>query len=1032
MAVKPSSEAVIEAQTEKRNRFSDIQDFKDFVKTAFIQGSGIDPALYSECIEFHSDLEVDYGHEASYPIHEMLGWKLTRFGRQARETQYAAILKNEDGSVWQAIISDWDEEKQRPYIYIAPTDGGDRAFLPPIPKSIRQKIASRYGMEVPLEGSFWEWVETANIPLIVTEGAKKSLAALSQGYVSIALYGCWCGGKESLIDDLKPFHTENRIWLLGYDRDDKQSAKRSVTIGKKRLTVCLTRDVKCYVEDMFWNSEDGKGIDDLIVNRGTGAFDIAYAKAMSRLEKQFKAGGTYSDDDDKVKPPKQIDVAREIAEKYRNILAFNNEIGCWMRYAADNVGVWARETDEYIESIVYQIILSEGHDNFSSAFVSSVVRLLRHELIERSWNEKPPTEFLPFRNGVLEIATGKLIEHAPGYRLTWQLPRNHSTEGAFDKINKFLDDLTAGNAALKDLLICYCNAVIKGRADLQRFVHLIGLPGTGKGTFSRLIISLIGEENVHTTNLEEWCKGKFEQANAYKKRLVVFPDEDKYAGKIGKFLSLTGQDFLRAEEKNKTAFKFKYDGLVMLMSNFPIFAGDAARGVKRRVITVPCNNVVPTGKRRNMEEEFEPELPAFTNYVLSIADDHVTAVLLGIQEIPECTLEFWENRMRVDSIAAWINQSVVWDAEASTAIGLNKNEGSNGEEVMTLFGSYSRHCQNLGNTPKSHNNFSPDLIDICKSVLNWPIEKKSTNTGKFIKGIRLRRLTFDDDIPTYDVWLSNRLLEKVTASDGQSDGQSDGSEPLLYKESDGSDGYNPKSLEILEEKNGLEIKTEISTETLPSGNIQPGDTILVNNSPSPEMNGLVEPVSEVFPGANGGIITESGKSFSLKMVEKVECDRPQADKLACPPLDDYYRSLAVVPKTLKVDVGYGEINVVATPYKKMQQSSSFHFMVTFPDGTKDAFKKKISSSKPSDLLLEVRRHSVLVNWYSQQWLTWSKLIGQKFRIRRLNRDLHSDVDFIYMTAKLVEVPSFPIRNKFDFSLDSGERIPVYIADIMND
>lgn len=806
MAVKPSSQS--EAPTEKRNRFSSLQDFKDFVKTAFIQGSGIDPAIYSECIEFHSDLEVDSGHEASYPIHELLGWKLTRFGHQARETQYAAILKNEDGTVWQAIVSDWDEDKQRPYIYRAPNENGDRAFLPPIPTTIRKKIAARYGIEIPLDGSFWEWVEGANIPLIATEGAKKSLSALSQGYIALSLYGCSCGGKDSLIDDLKRFHTENRIWLFGFDRDDKQSAKRAVTIGKKRLTLCLTRDVKCYVEDMFWNSEDGKGIDDLIVNRGTGAFDIAYAKAMSRLEKQFKAGSYSSDDDDKVKPPKQIDVAREIAEKYRNILAFNNEIGCWMRYAADHIGMWSRETDEYIESVIYQIILSEGHDYFSSSFVSSVVKLLRHELIERTWNEKLPTEVLPFRNGLLEIGTGKLLEHAPGYRLTWQLPRNYEVGGSWQKINKFLDDLTAGNSAMKDLLICYCNAVIKGRSDLQRFLHLIGLGGTGKGTFARLIASLIGEENIHTTSLEEWCKDKFEPANAYRKRLVVFPDEDRQGGKIGKFLSLTGEDYLRAEEKHKTAFKFKYDGMVMVMSNLPIFGGEAASRVKRRVITVPCNNVCPVGKRRNLEKEFEPELPAFTNFILSIPDDRVTSVLLGVQEIPECTLEFWENRMRVDSVAAWINQSIVWDAEALTPIGFNKNEGNNGEEVRTLFGSYSRHCQNLGNTPKSHNNFSPDVLELCKSVLNWPVEKRSTNTGKFIKGIRLRRPQLDDDVPTYDVWLSNRLSnqdsEKVTASDGSSDGSSDGLEPLPVKESDGSDGYSQISSEILEEKNSLE------------------------------------------------------------------------------------------------------------------------------------------------------------------------------------------------------------------------------------
>jgi putative DNA primase/helicase len=976
MPTKTSSKPNIEQdlqQADPRNRFASFQDFKDFVRSTFINGSGIAPELYAESVEFHHDLEVDDGHEANYPIHEALRWKVTRFGHQARETQYAAILKNEDGSVWQAIISEWDEEKQRAYKYLAPTANGDRVFLPPVPISIRKKISSRYGVEIPLSGSFWEWVETCNLPIINTEGGKKSLAALTQGYISLGLYGCQCGGKEKLIPDLERFHKEGRIWLFGFDRDDKQSAKRAVTMGKNRITKHLNQLNKCYIEDIFWNSEDGKGIDDLIVNKGTGAFDVAYAKAMSRLEKQFKAGTFSSSDDDKQKPPSQIMVAREIAEKYRNILAYNNEIGCWMRYAADNIGMWSRETDEYIEAVVYQIILSEGHDHFSSSFVSSVVKLLRHELIERVWNEKPPTEFLPFKNGVLEVKTGKVLEHAPGYRLTWQLPRNYVIGGNWEKINQFLEHLSAGNQAIKELLICYCNAVIKGRADLQRFLHLIGLGGTGKGSFARLIASLIGSENIHTTSLEEWCRDKFEPANAYRKRLVIFPDEDRQGGKIGKFLSLTGEDYLRAEEKHKTAFKFKYDGMVMVMSNLPIFGGEAASRVKRRVITVPCNNVVPIGQRRNLEVDFEEELPAFTNHVLSLSDDHVTAVLLGVQEIPECTLEFWENRMRVDSIAAWINQHVIYDPEASTPIGFSKHEGSNGEEIKTLFGSYSRHCLNLGNAPKSHNNFSPDLLELCKSVLNWPVEKAHSNTGKFIKGIKLRIPGVHDDVPTYDVFLSSRLSNlvtaKVTASDGSSDGYSDGLKPLPVKESDGSDGYSQNLLEISKEKKGLEIKEEISTEVVQTPQVGP------------------------------------------------------ADKFACPAKDDYYQDFEVKPICFSLSSAFGEISVTAEPYKRVKSTNQSKIWLVFEFADGRAAKSVTGLGDKKHLPKLAADCGAVHAWEKQQYKKWSKKVdsSDKFRVRLLNTDPSSEEDYIWMeNCTLKSVPNPPSSHQFIFKSEEGK------------
>jgi putative DNA primase/helicase len=151
---------------------------------------------------------------------------------------------------------------------------------------------------------------------------------------------------------------------------------------------------------------------------------------------------------------------------------------------------------------------------------------------------------------VVEVATGKLLPHSPDYRLTWQLPREHNPLATnWNTIDAYLDHLSGGNSALKDIYLCFCNAVLKGRADLQKFLHMIGIGGSGKGTFARLVTDLIGEENILSTTLEDWCSNRFESASAYRKRLVVFWDEDKQVGNIGKFLSLTGGDWIRAEEK---------------------------------------------------------------------------------------------------------------------------------------------------------------------------------------------------------------------------------------------------------------------------------------------------------------------------------------------------------------------------------------------------------------------------------------------------------------------------------------------------
>ncbi len=61
--------------------------------------------------------------------------------------------------------------------------------------------------------------------------------------------------------------------------------------------------------------------------------------------------------------------------------------------------------------------------------------------------------------------------------------------------------------------------MLRGRNDLQKFLHLIGGGGSGKSTFTTLLTALIGEENTVTLNLTD-LEDKHEIARIFGKRLV--------------------------------------------------------------------------------------------------------------------------------------------------------------------------------------------------------------------------------------------------------------------------------------------------------------------------------------------------------------------------------------------------------------------------------------------------------------------------------------------------------------------------------
>ncbi|NJN49722.1 MAG: DUF3854 domain-containing protein, partial [Alkalinema sp. RL_2_19] len=153
-----------------------FKSFTQEIEQECCQGSAIDVALFATCVQLTGDTILQPGGEVSYPIHDALNWRMTRFGKQARQNQSAALFLNEDQSCWQAKLADpiWDKQKQKARKYETPVGAGSRAYFPPVPAAIRQQIADRYELAVPEAGSFWQWVKHANVPIVMTEGAKKA------------------------------------------------------------------------------------------------------------------------------------------------------------------------------------------------------------------------------------------------------------------------------------------------------------------------------------------------------------------------------------------------------------------------------------------------------------------------------------------------------------------------------------------------------------------------------------------------------------------------------------------------------------------------------------------------------------------------------------------------------------------------------------------------------------------------------------------------------------------------------------------
>lgn len=263
-----------------------FEQHQELVTQSFAK-SGVERWLGTKGFEFVADTAIDPNGVSVFPIDEFLNPEkhLVTQGHQARANQSALLMFNEDGSAYQAIIN--RPHKDKPYQYLAPTGAGNRAFLPHIPRAVRRAIVKRYGRQKYADlldaPSFWDWVAAhPEISIILTEGVKKALSLLQQGYVAIAVYGCSCLGSP----DLNRFLPGRKI-TIAMDSDSQPSTVAKVGRAILGKVAELRRKGAFRVLVATWNSNLGKGIDDLWQGCGSAAVEDAIANAIT--EDVFRA-----------------------------------------------------------------------------------------------------------------------------------------------------------------------------------------------------------------------------------------------------------------------------------------------------------------------------------------------------------------------------------------------------------------------------------------------------------------------------------------------------------------------------------------------------------------------------------------------------------------------------------------------------------------------------------------------------------------------------------------------------------------------
>ncbi|MCA2553025.1 MAG: DUF3854 domain-containing protein [Microcystis sp. M04BS1] len=195
-------------------------------------------------------------------------------------------------------------QKSKPLKYEHPPKIATEIFALRTSYGIGLKIAEKQGLKDDYlarlgdnsldseDREFWQWIiNHSQIPICLSEGAKKAGALLSAGHIGISLPGIFNGfrqekdswgnaiGLPRLIPQLEAFCQSGREVVFCFDEDTKPETVKNVRIAIEK-TGKLLEDQNCKIFVARWSNEF-KGIDDFIVAKGEDEFDRVFSERIS-------------------------------------------------------------------------------------------------------------------------------------------------------------------------------------------------------------------------------------------------------------------------------------------------------------------------------------------------------------------------------------------------------------------------------------------------------------------------------------------------------------------------------------------------------------------------------------------------------------------------------------------------------------------------------------------------------------------------------------------------------------------------------
>lgn len=531
-------------------------------------------------------------------------------------------------------------------------------------------------------------------PIIITEGPGDGLTAVALGYDVVAVRGAALVNNAELLEEIAN-GVRNRLVILAGDSDKAgQEFNRRVAtgLGAHGIDVHALELPQGAGDITAWREADPEGF--------AGAFHAA-VKAARPVESNAahdrdrrrnamaeRTGARAVDEDDASDAVAQL---RAVQDQYGeddgnpdavNAYAFAAWVSGRVRYAKGlgffvwNGVTWQCDSD-LLRSEIHRMgaaLAVGGEAKRAKPFlmttrIDALITELRGvpgvKVDSDLFDAKP--HLLSFRNGVVDLRTGKLRPHDKDDMLTVSLPVDYEPEATAPRWEQFVAEIMPGMPEMPGYLQRLVGYGITGSTSEQCFAVLWGKGANGKSVFTETLTDVFGRITKTTpfSTFETRASGGIpNDIAALRGARLVMASEGNADKRMDEALikRVTGKDKITARFMRQEFFTFAPTFLMWLATNHkPEFASQD-EGLWRRVKLIPFTRYfAPNERDYDLDSKLRAEAAGIIAWAVRGAVEWYANGLRDPEVVTSATREYRETS---DTLAGFFPGVLVADDNA--------------------------------------------------------------------------------------------------------------------------------------------------------------------------------------------------------------------------------------------------------------------------------------------------------------------------------------------------------------------------------